>query len=62
MDYPARFLGKKHRILFHDPLSALVIGFVSEGYAGALSGLLHLATDKYCSKYKTVEKLTEYLL
>jgi len=62
IDYPVRFLGKKHRILFHDPVSALMIGLISDGYTGMISGLLHLATDRCCSKYKIVEKLAEYLL
>ena len=34
IDYPYRFLGRKHRILFHDPISASVIGYISDGYKG----------------------------
>jgi len=62
IDYPVRFLGEKHRVLFHDPVSAAVIGYVTNGPEGVYSGLLHLAADRICSKYKIVEKLIEYLL
>ena len=47
MDYPVRYLGRKHRILFHDILSASLIGFLTYGWDGALAGILHLITDKY---------------
>jgi len=62
IDYPVRFLGENHRILFHDPLSASVIGFISDGYVGVFAGLLHLATDKYFPKSQIVRRLIDYLL
>ena len=62
IDYPVKILGKNHRILFHDPLSALAIGFILDGYSGAFSALLHLAADEYFSKNKNVGRLIEYLL
>ncbi|MEM5869681.1 MAG: hypothetical protein QXR09_00735 [Candidatus Aenigmatarchaeota archaeon] len=61
IDYPVKFLGRKHRILFHDPLSALIIGIAYDGVEGAVSGLLHIAVDKICSRYH-VEKILDYLL
>ncbi|MEM5773296.1 MAG: hypothetical protein QXL86_03715 [Candidatus Aenigmatarchaeota archaeon] len=57
-----KILGKNHRILFHDPISALVIGIACDGLEGAASALLHIATDSYCSKYPIVKKILEYLL
>lgn len=62
IDYPVKIFGKKHRILFHDPISALIIGIACDGLEGAASGLLHIATDSYCSKYPIVRKILEYLL
>ncbi|MEM5829142.1 MAG: hypothetical protein QXU15_00070 [Candidatus Aenigmatarchaeota archaeon] len=55
-------MGKKHRILFHDPISALIVGFVCDGVEGVASALLHLATDYYCSKYPIIKKALSYLL
>jgi hypothetical protein len=45
MDYPVKYLRNRHRILFHDPVTALVIGILADGYKGGASGLLHIATD-----------------
>ena len=47
IDYPYRFLGRKHRILLHDPLSAALVGYFMDGYKGVASALLHLAEDEY---------------
>jgi hypothetical protein len=53
IDYPVRYLGRKHRILFHDLFSVMIIGILSDGYEGFLSGILHLITDYYInSKFK----------
>ena len=62
LDYPVRFLGKKHRKLFHDPISALVIGFLSDGLNGSLSALSHIILDEAYSKNKILKKLIDYLL
>jgi hypothetical protein len=62
IDYPVRFLGKKHRILFHDPISALAIGFLSDGLKGSISALAHLALDEAYSKNKLLRQLIDYLL
>jgi hypothetical protein len=45
IDLPARNMGKKQRTLFHDPLSAIAIGYTVGGLDGAVSALLHIATD-----------------
>ena len=50
IDYPVKFLGRGHRILFHDPLSALIIGFLTEGEGGVYAGLSHVALDYCCTK------------
>jgi len=55
IDYPVRYLGRKHQILFHDPLSAFLIGFFADGYNGAISGLLHIGAD-YINKGLGVKK------
>lgn len=47
IDYPYRYLGRKHRVLFHDLLSAVLIGYFMDGYKGLASALLHLAADEY---------------
>lgn len=45
IDFPYRFLGKKHRILFHDPVSAVIIGYLAEGNKGVVSALTHIVAD-----------------
>jgi hypothetical protein len=62
IDYPARFLGKKHRILLHDPISALIVGFLSDGLKGSISALSHIALDETYSKNKLFKQLIDYLL
>jgi len=61
IDYPVKFLGRKHRVLFHDPLSAAVIGYFVDDYDGAYSGILHLAVDEICSEYPVIKKILEYV-
>ncbi|RLJ01898.1 MAG: hypothetical protein DRP10_02910 [Candidatus Aenigmatarchaeota archaeon] len=51
MDYPAKYLGKKHRKFFHNnPLEAMAIGQIADG--DAMCGYLHykLDTDKEFAK------------
>jgi hypothetical protein len=62
IDYPVRFLGKKHRIFFHDPTSALIIGFLSDGLNGSISALAHIALDEAYSKNKLFKQFIDYLL
>jgi len=47
IDYPVRYLGRKHRILFHGLFSAAFIGLLADGYKGVVSGLSHVVVDKY---------------
>jgi len=52
IDLPARSVGKKHRALFHDPLSAIAIGYAVGGLDGAMSALLHIAVDSLFTELK----------
>jgi len=49
IDLPYRYFPqkykRKHRILFHDPLTAIVIGYLRDGEKGAISGIAHIVTD-----------------
>ncbi|HLC39358.1 MAG TPA: hypothetical protein VJJ76_00565 [archaeon] len=45
IDWPVKYLGNRHRIFFHDPLSAAVIGYLQDGERGAVSGVAHIVTD-----------------
>jgi len=45
IDSPSVFLGKRHRIFFHDPLSAMIIGGLVGGRDGIVSAILHLMAD-----------------
>jgi len=62
IDYPFRFIGRGHRRLFHDPLSAAIIGYVMDSYKGVASAELHLMADKYLNpRYaKIAEKALSY--
>lgn len=46
LDLPHIILGERHRILFHDPISAVAIGFILGGQQGAQSALLHTVVDR----------------
>ena len=59
MDAPYKRLGKRHRILFHDPLSVLAL-FPNDSERQS-AALLHIAVDKACVN-PFVEKLLEALL
>ena len=52
IDWPAKYLGRGHRILFHDPISAFVIGYFCNGPEGAVSGVTHILADYLISKYR----------
>jgi len=52
MDFPYRFLGKSHRILLHDPVSAVVVGYLLNGLPGAGAALSHILTDYVSSEMK----------
>ena len=63
IDYPFRFLGRKHRVLFHDPLSAVLIGYFMDDYKGVASAVLHLAADEYLKprRAKPLMKVLNYV-
>jgi len=52
IDWPYKFLGKKHRILFHDPISGIIIGYLTGGEKGIVSALAHITTDYCLSGFK----------
>jgi len=51
LDWPAKYLGRGHRILFHDPISAFLLGYICNGPEGAVSGVAHILTDYLVTKY-----------
>jgi len=52
LDWPVKYLLSNHRILFHDPISAFIIGYFCNGPEGAVSAIAHIATDYFVTKYK----------
>ena len=52
IDYPVKYLRNCHRVLFHDPLSAFVIGYICDGPKGAVSGVAHIITDYLVTETK----------
>jgi hypothetical protein len=62
IDYPVKFFGKGHRILFHDPLSASFIGFLTDGEKGVYAGLSHILLDYCCSKVPVLKYLLKLVL
>jgi hypothetical protein len=62
LDKPCFWLGKKHRILFHDPLSAMILAYkASNDSYGWLSGYMHTWLDKKCSKDKMFKAFLEFV-
>src|SRR5208337_1082467 len=46
IDYPYKFLGPKHRILFHDPVTSVLVARAASKEKGAsLAAILHVITD-----------------
>ena len=43
IDYPVKFMGRKHRKLFHDPITATIIGCIVD--KNCLCGITHLLAD-----------------
>jgi len=55
LDFPSKFLGPKHRVLFHDPVTATLLGVMCDGknpVRGAVAGLLHIGSDWFFSGMK----------
>ncbi len=57
IDYPVKELGRGHRSLNHDPISAGLIGIFEDGYEGLVSSIAHLIADKYANNYLYKETL-----
>ena len=61
MDEPVIFLGKKHRILFHDPVSAIIIAetlYPNDKNAIAAANL-HILTDQLCTADPSFKRMLE---
>jgi hypothetical protein len=50
IDLPYAWLGNKHRVLFHTPMEAMMIGYMLGGVQGAMGGLSHLTLDSIKDK------------
>lgn len=63
MDRPSQWLGKNHRVLYHDPLSVAIIAtfYYPFNAKAILSGLVHLVTDWIC-KFQPIKTIIEYLI
>lgn len=63
MDTPFKFLGKSHRILFHDPATASLIA--SRLYPGDKNAFLaaqyHILIDEACSRNPLLKEVLETL-
>ena len=57
LDSPAKFLGRGHRVLFHDRAEAALIGYAIAGDEGALAAHLHVTLDELCSQNKGLADL-----
>jgi len=57
LDGPVKFLGRKHRVLFHNPTEAAMIGYRLAGVEGALVALMHVTVDQVCSRDKKLERM-----
>ena len=62
IDAPYGLLGKKHRVLLHDPISAAMIGSTAsrDRYA-AFAALTHVAVDVMCSRNRTLREILELM-
>ena len=46
IDFPYKFLGRKHRVLFHDPFTSVLVARAASKEKGAsLAAILHVLTD-----------------
>lgn len=60
IDEPVKKYGRGHRKLYHDPISASLIGLFEDGYKGVISAAVHIITDKCVDNqiYKDALKLS----
>lgn len=61
IDLPFAWLGGRHRILFHKPYEAMMIGAALDGPQGALGGIGHVYLDMLCSRNKQAREIIEFL-
>jgi hypothetical protein len=63
MDKPVVYLGKSHRTLFHDPVTA--VGIATELYPGddnaGWAALFHISLDESCTRDPIFKKQLEML-
>ncbi len=57
LDFPVKFLGRRHRVLFHDRAEAALIGYGIAGVEGALAAQWHVILDELCSQNKGLAEL-----
>ena len=61
LDGPVKHLGRKHRLLYHDPLQAAVIGYACEGIEGTVAALIHTTIDKLYKEDKAIRNALDLL-
>ena len=61
LDGPVKQLGRRHRVLYHDPVEAALIGYKIAGLEGALAALVHVTVDRACSRDKKLESMIKKL-
>jgi len=61
LDSAHKVLGTRHRIVFHHPVQAAIVGYSMYGEEGALAALLHSITDEATTRNKYLKHLLEML-
>ena len=59
IDLPYAWLGRGHRVLFHTPFEAALIGYIVDGPKGAKGGLRHFVIDRLASEDRTLKAYIE---
>jgi hypothetical protein len=60
LDGPYKYLGRKHRRVFHTLAEAFAVGYLSSSdSSSAAAGVLHVRLDEACSKNKKLRKFLE---
>ena len=61
IDGPYSWLGSKHRVLFHDPLSTMRLGQIVDPENGARGGLRHFILDSAASANPDLKAALEFI-
>lgn len=61
IDAPFLWLGGKHRVLFHDPLTAMDIGRRVDPVGGAFGGFRHVLLDQTGSSSREARQVLEMM-